>query len=225
MLREKDTGEKKVSYPIREESLGTSKADAFFEASAEYAGKVPGAYNVKDYEALPDDIRVELIDGVFYDMGAPSAIHQMIIGELFVRFTEYIRRRKGDCRVFLSPFDVRLDQDDHTIVEPDLSVFCSRNKVRHNGAFGAPDLVVEVLSPSTRHKDIEIKSIKYENAGVREYWMIDSDNRRVIVYPFEGDGYPRFYSFESKVPVGIWDGNFEIDFAEIAEALSWLPES
>ena len=125
-----------------------------------------GPYTLKDYLELPEDKRVELIDGVFYDMAAPTTIHQSIAGYLHKKFLDHVLEHKGPCFPFISPVDVQLDCDDKTVIQPDVLVVCDRSKYRNGRVFGAPDLVVEVLSPSSRKKDMQIKLAKYYNAGV-----------------------------------------------------------
>lgn len=120
--------------------------------------------------------------------------------------------------------DVQLDCDDKTIVQPDVLLVCDRNKLKNGRVFGVPDLVVEVLSPSTRKKDILIKYGKYLNAGVKEYWIVDPAKKRICVYEFEKDDFPVMYTFDDKVPVGIFEGECEVDFAEIYEYTGFLYE-
>lgn len=186
-----------------------------------------GEYTVDDYLAIPDDIRVELIDGVIYDMGAPRRPHQHILGQLFYEFQTCSNEHGNNCEVLFAPYDVRIDGDDKTMVEPDLMVICpgheyqneytaSDKGLRYNGA---PDLIAEVLSPSTRTKDCTIKLRKYMNAGVREYWIIDIKNRKVIVYCFEDDELPTQYSFDDTIPVGISGGKCSIDFSKVSKRL------
>ena len=110
------------------------------------------------------------------------------------------------------------------MVEPDLIVNCDRDRIRRNGLYGAPDLVIEILSPSTRQKDSIIKTRKYEAAGVREYWIIDPEQHSVAVYYFQNGHFPTFYGFNDKIPVRIRDGKMEIDFAEIYRQVSYLEE-
>ena len=174
-------------------------------------------YTLDDYYALPDERRVELIDGVIYDMAAPSAIHQRILGDLYVLFRECTDKYGMPCEVFLSPFDVRLDKDNYTMVQPDLLAVCGENdeeiEIRYEGA---PDLVVEILSPSSRSKDQVLKLYKYHNAGVREYWIIDPKYKTVTVHRFEDEDYtPQVYKFESQIPVGISQGKCTIDFSRV----------
>ena len=174
-----------------------------------------GTYTVDDYLSLPEDVRVELIDGVFYDMGAPSSLHQIISMQLSVELNLIIRKNKGTCSVFAAPFDVQLDKDDKTMVQPDIMVICKKSGFTKERAIGAPDLVIEILSPSTKNKDMRIKLKKYESAGVREYWIVNPEARVVIVYNFEAENLTGMYTFKDKIPVGIWDGKYAIDFSVI----------
>lgn len=193
----------------------------FGERPIEY-GK-PG-YTLKDYLALPDDQRVELIDGVFYDMAAPTTIHQAIGGAIYKFLLDHVWEHGGACMPLISPVDVQLDCDDKTVVQPDVMIVCDRSKFQNGRVFGAPDMLVEVLSPSTRKKDMQLKAYKYANAGVREYWMVDTKKKVIIVYDFEHEDIPTIYSFEDKVPVLIWDKKCEVDFALIYEKTGFLFE-
>ena len=148
----------------------------------------------------------------------------MIAGFLYNQFFKYVSDRQGSCMPMISPLDVQLDCDDRTMVQPDVVIVCDRDKIIDRCIYGAPDLVIEVLSKSTRKKDTVIKLNKYMNAGVREYWMIDPAYKKVIVYDFERDNYPAIYGFDAKVPVGIWNGDLEIDFAEVYEYVRFLYE-
>lgn len=199
-------------------------ADCVKEEAAVYFTKKQGEYTLEDYRRLPDDVRAELIDGELIFLEAPSFTHQEMITELLVEIKMFIRSHKGTCRVLPSPLDVQLDCDDRTMVQPDVVIVCDRDKIIDRCIYGAPDLVIEVLSKSTRKKDTVIKLNKYMNAGVREYWMIDPAYKKVIVYDFERDNYPAIYGFDAKVPVGIWNGDLEIDFAEVYEYVRFLYE-
>ncbi len=181
-----------------------------------------GKYTVKDYESLPEDQRVELIDGVFYDMAAPSYPHQIIGGSLYAQLLAFRNGRKGPCVPLIAPADVQLDRDEKTIVQPDVMIVCDRSKILRQRVFGAPDFIVEVLSPSTRKKDMNLKMMKYSAAGVREYWLVDPDSRQVVVYDLEHDGIPVIYSFADRVPVLVWGGECSIDFSDAAELLDEL---
>ena len=185
------------------------------EAQSIYNVKRQGAYTLEDYYALPEEQRVELIDGVIYDMSAPTSVHQLLGTEILLVLKDYIRKQHGRCVPIASPIDVQLDCDDKTMVQPDVIVVCDREKIQNRCIYGAPDFVAEVLSESTRKKDLVLKLNKYMTAGVREYWLVDPDRKKVIVYDFEKEDYPMMYGFEARIPVGIFDGECEVDFQEI----------
>ncbi|MBR5337430.1 MAG: Uma2 family endonuclease [Lachnospiraceae bacterium] len=181
-----------------------------------------GNKTLADFEALPEGVRVELIDGRFYDMGEPASVHEMIISELSFHLQYYIKKNNGACRTFTSHEGVRLDRDDKTIVVPDILVVCDRDKITRKWVEGAPDLIMEVVSPGSAKTDILIKLNKYKNAGVREYWVIFPDDMKVIVYDFENDISPVIYSFDDTIPISIWDGACKIDFKEIYKEIEFI---
>ncbi len=185
-----------------------------------------GEYTTDDYYAIPDDVRVELIDGFIYDMGSPNVLHQRVLSCLTYEFSACILEHGKDCEVLSAPMDVRLDKDDRTIVEPDILVVCSPDWSDDGRYYdGAPDLVVEVLSPSTRSKDCTVKLRKYMTAGVREYWIVDPKNEKVMVYVFEQDELPTQYSFEDIIPIAISEGECSIDFSRINHRLKVLSKN
>ena len=197
------------------------------EAAHQYGSrpvKKQGDYTIEDYYNWPEDERIELIDGAIYDIGAPTFAHQDIMIEIAYILKKYIKEKKGKCMVQVAPLDVQLDRDNKTMVQPDVMVICNKDNVTNKNIFGAPDLVMEVLSKSTRKKDMGIKLAKYINANVREYWIVDIEKERVIVYDIEHDIHVTIYTFENKVPVGIWNNECEIDFSEIkAHVREWIP--
>ena len=185
------------------------------------------AYNAKkntldDYYALPDEARVELIDGVFYDMASPTFVHQQILLELALQLKTCISKHRMPCLVCVAPQDVQLDCDPYTMVQPDLFVICDRGKIKTRALYGAPDFVIEILSASTRWRDLTLKLRKYKNAGVREYWIIDPDDEQVVVYYFEEDDLPHITEYRSSVPVRISEGKCEIDFGKIWDEAALL---
>lgn len=196
------------------------------ESVAVYGGKNPGEYTTEDYFALPDEKRVELIDGVLYDMAAPTFMHQTIGTEIFARIRDYIRKKKGKCIPGMSPIDVQLDCDDKTIVQPDVLVICDKNKIVKGRIYGAPDFIAEVLSPSTVKKDTSLKVAKYAQAGVREYWIVDSKRESVIRYTLNDDEYYdiSLYTFKDEVPVHIFQDECKINFKEIYEYIEFMYE-
>ena len=180
-----------------------------------------GSYTTDDYYAIPDELRVELIDGCIYDLGSPNVAHQRIVFNLAKAFDRCTEEQGRECEVLSAPLDVRLDRDDMTMVEPDIIIVCDPGWEGDETYYdGAPELIAEVLSPSTRDRDCTIKLRKYMNAGVKEYWIVDPKNMKVLVYVFEEDPMPTQYSFDDTIPVGISGGKCSIDFSKIKRKLS-----
>ena len=177
-----------------------------------------GSYTLEDYYAFPEERRVELIDGVIYDMAAPTDIHQTVLVRMSAQLIPCVDAHP-DCQIFISPIDVRLDNDDYTMVQPDLIIVCGRKDRDHRRINGAPDFIVEILSPSNRYHDMFRKLNKYRNAGVREYWIVDPEKKRITVYDFENEELPESYTFRDMVPLRISDGQCSVDFVKIEEIL------
>jgi len=161
-------------------------------------------YTAEDYWNLPENQRAELINGKLYDMAPPSRIHQKIVSELHFVFSSHIKSKGGNCDVYPAPFAVNLTADDETYVEPDLSIICDKNKLTDRGCDGAPDFVVEVVSPSSRKMDYSTKNFLYLNAGVREYWIVDPAKERTTIYRYEEDAAPIIIPFDQTIQVGIY---------------------
>jgi Uma2 family endonuclease/transcriptional regulator with XRE-family HTH domain len=176
-------------------------------------GKPQGTFTVADVEKIPEDQRYELIDGVLIKLEAPTFEHQRILAYLMTQLYRFTEDDDCDCVVVCAPFDVQLDRDKKTLVQPDVLVICDEKNVNKKRGVGAPDLCVEILSPSTRSKDQLLKRYKYEKAGVKEFWVIDPEYRRITVYRFDIQE-EKVYSFEDQVPIGICAGKHAIDFAE-----------
>jgi Uma2 family endonuclease len=184
-------------------------------------------YTYADYKKWDDDIRREIIGGRVYMMSAPTAAHQSISVSLSAQFYNYLVGKT--CRVYAAPFDVRLfapcsgedDESDRDIVQPDISIICDEAKRHKEGCAGAPDLVVEILSPSNRSHDMLLKFNKYLDAGVREYWVIDPDDKVLQVHTLIQNGGERSYATavygEGKIKVGIFD-NCYINLDEVFAA-------
>lgn len=162
-------------------------------------------YTIEDIYALPEGQRAELIDGRLYMMTPPNTGHQRILMNLAGEIREYIKKQHGSCEVFPAPFAVFLNKDSHNYVEPDISVICDENKLDDRGCNGAPDWIIEVLSPSTERVDCGIKLFKYRSAGVREYWMINPRLKTINVYDFEHNEKSRQYSFDDDISVCIYE--------------------
>ena len=178
-----------------------------------------GSYTLDDYYALPDERRVELIDGWIYDIAAPSRAHQLILGDLHLQFAACAESHP-ECELYFAPLDVRLDNDNYTMVQPDLLIICDSDDNDKRRINGAPDFVIEILSPSNRYHDMVRKLNKYRHAGVREYWIVDPEKRRICVYDFEHEELPFSYTFKDQVPVIISGGECVIDFSRIEQHLA-----
>lgn len=170
-------------------------------------------YTIEDIYNLPEGKRAELIDGQMYMMAPPSTSHQRISNYISTEINLYIRSQYGKCEVFTAPFAVFLNGGDRNYVEPDISVICDKNKLNDKGCDGAPDWIVEIVSPSSQRMDYMIKLFKYRTAGVREYWIVDKQKNRITVYNFENDEMKE-YTFSDSIKVGIYQG-FEIDFSSM----------
>ena len=179
----------------------------------------PETINLEQYEALPENKRAEVFDGVVYDMASPSQIHQSILLELSTLLNSYVKSRKGDCKVFPAPFDVKLSDHPLTIVQPDIMIVCDKDKLDEKRCNGAPDFIIEIVSPGNPSDDYIRKAYYYNNYGVREYWIVDPKRRMIVINYFEGDLLNIQYSFESTIKVNIYDDLY-INFTDVAGLLN-----
>lgn len=162
-------------------------------------------YTIDDIYSLPDGERAELFDGKIYYMSPPNTKHQRLLMNLTYQISDYIKRNNGECEVFPAPFAVFINKDDtRNYVEPDISVICDNNKITEKGCNGAPDWVIEIVSPSSKSMDYFTKLFKYRTAGVREYWIVDPTKELITVYRFEKELMEQ-YSFEENISVGIYE--------------------
>ena len=171
-------------------------------------------YTIDDIYALPEGQRAELIDGQIYDMAPPSPMHQELVMELSATLRDYIKKNGGPCKVYPAPFAVFLNEDDRNYVEPDISVICDPSKVDNRGYQGAPDFIIEIVSPSSQRMDYLTKLFKYRTAGVHEYWIVNPLQRTVQVYSFEGTEDSIQYSFDDEITVTIY-GDLKICVADL----------
>lgn len=174
-------------------------------------------YTENDYYNLPEDIHAELIDGQIYYHAAPSRIHQKLLMELSATIRNYFKTKGGPCEVYPAPFAVKLfAKDDKTIVEPDISVICDPNKLTDRGCTGAPDWIIEIISPSTSSHDYIRKLNLYADSGVKEYWIVDPERKRIFVYFLENTKFEvETYTFQDKIKVNNYD-DLWIDFKELS---------
>ena len=170
-------------------------------------------HTTEEIYALPEGQRAELIDGQIYYMSPPDTRHQRISSILSRKIGNYIDANKGKCEVFAAPFAVYLDEKTNTYVEPDVSVICDPDKLDDRGCKGAPDWIIEIVSPASRRMDYYTKLFKYRTAGVREYWIVDPLKEQIMVYDFENEDTEQ-YTFQDSIKVGIYE-DLRIDFSEM----------
>lgn len=179
-------------------------------------------YTYSEYLKWQFDEFVELIRGKVYPMSAPVSQHQRIIGNLHLDFGNHLRGKS--CQVFLAPFNVRLPTyneqgelvtDTDTVVQPDICVICDPGKIDRRGCNGVPDMIIEVLSPSTAKKDLNEKFNLYQEVGVKEYWVVFPDAEEISVYLLKGDKYELVdqYEEDDQVPVNTLSG-LVVDLAD-----------
>ena len=163
------------------------------------------SYTIEDIYALPEGERAELIDGKIYYMVPPSTRHQRLVHFFDREIGNYIQSHEGECEVLPAPFAVFLNKDNKNYVEPDISIICDKDKITDKGCHGAPDWVIEIISPGNKEMDYFKKLFKYQAAGVREYWIVDPIKEMVMVYRFDKETMEE-YSFGEDIPVGIYEG-------------------
>lgn len=161
-------------------------------------------YTAEYLDALPEDVRAEVIDGQIFYFAAPTTEHQEISSELFFELKAYVKKKRGDCKALYAPVAVRLDCDNKTSLEPDIIVVCDKDKLHKDACYGAPDLVIEVTSRSTRKRDYGLKMKKYRAAGVREYWIVEPERQTVWVSCFEDEEQSCLYSFDDEIAFRIF---------------------
>lgn len=147
-------------------------------------------------------------------MDTPTTIHQDLLMQIAIEISLYIRENKGKCKVLPAPFGVHIKKDNCNYVEPDISVICDRDKLDEKSCLGAPDWVIEIVSPSSVKMDYERKKVLYREAGVREYWIVDPDKETVTVYDFGNDVKMARYPFSERIKVGIYE-DFYLHFSEM----------
>lgn len=163
-------------------------------------------YTITDIEALPENVRAELIDGeLFVKMNTPETIHQDILMGLSFQVELYIQKKKGKCHVFPAPFGVQIKKNIYNYVEPDITLICDDEKLHSRGCYGEPDFVIEIVSPSNRKMDYVRKLALYREAGVREYWIVDPKHAYVTVYDLESGTEPTLHPFSERIRVGVYD--------------------
>ncbi len=180
-------------------------------------------YSYADYLTWKFQERVELFKGWLARMGAPSSTHQHISSELHFQLRGFLK--KGPCRVYAAPFDVRLpdslkstaDETIYTVVQPDLCVICDPAKIDKRGCLGAPDWIIEILSPGNNKNEIQAKFRLYEEAGVQEYWIVQPGDQTTLVFDLKAEeGYRlrMVYANDDQIPCGLFP-DLKVDMTEV----------
>ena len=170
-------------------------------------------YTVEDIYALPEGTRAELIDGQIYYMAPLVRRHQNLLFSISRVIADYIDQKGGSCEVDIAPFAVFLNENDKNYVEPDISVICDTSKLNDRGCNGAPDWIIEIVSPASRKMDYFTKLFKYRTAGVREYWIVDPLKNLILIYNFDTSDSEQ-YIFADTVKAGIYEDLY-LDFSRI----------
>lgn len=210
------------NYPLPEEIEKQEDSNNVQEPAVAY-----GRYSYADYLTWMDDKRRELYNGIVYELfSAPNSFHARLTSNIMMLLGWFVKKRKRKCQIFHAPFDVRLpkgkETDDDkifTVVQPDICVICDPAKIDFKGCLGAPDLIVEVQSPSTAKRDMDEKFHLYEEAGVREYWIVFPKQNAITVFLLQENGKfdnGTVYECEGKIPVHIFNG-LEIPLQELFE--------
>ena len=172
-------------------------------------------YTFADALSWEQGQHIEIIHGEVFLMATPSRIHQTILMELSGTIRDYLKSKSGPCRVYPAPFAVKLRENRKTIVEPDISVICDKNKLTDRGCTGAPDWIIEIVSPSNSSHDYIRKLNLYADASVREYWIVDPVSKKIFVYYLEQEDFKAdSYTLQDKVRVNIYN-DLWINFAEL----------
>ena len=179
-------------------------------------------FSYADYLSWPDDEKLEIIEGVAYGMSPePAREHQRVSAIIFAKIYNFLSGK--ECEVYFAPFDVRLaetedavDEEIETVVQPDIIVVCDQNKLDKRGCLGAPDITVEILSPSTSYKDQTEKLLLYEKHCVKEYWIVNPDAKYVMIYHLEGVKYgkPEYLTANDTFESMVLDG-LKMDLSEV----------
>ncbi|MBQ8568986.1 MAG: Uma2 family endonuclease [Oscillospiraceae bacterium] len=165
-------------------------------------------YTADEFYKLEFEQPCELINGIITNMSpSPNIIHQSISGEMYYTVKHYIKNNKGKCKVFEAPTDVQLNND--TVVLHDIFVACKPENFDEQKYNGAPDWIIEIVSPYNPERDYKDKMLLYKNAGVREYWIIDPADNKVIVYLYGKTNIIEFYSFDDEIMVDLYKNNTE----------------
>jgi len=221
-----NTTEKKKQKVQYEELLKEEKTLKVEEPALTFPAK---RYSYADYLTWTDEVMREIIDGVVYLFSAPVRKHAKAVSNFLRESFMFLEKRKSKCEIYTAPFDVRFPKNGETaddkifnVVQPDICVICDPSKLDDGGCLGAPDLIVEVISPSTSKRDLDFKFSLYEESGVKEYWVVYPNDKAVNVFILQPNGkYDKGKTYEviynnTQVPVKTLKG-LVIDLNELFE--------
>lgn len=202
---------------------GDSVDASEFSGSEEIISYIPGwkkqgQFTVKDIENIPEEHKVELINGVIRMMSQPSIRHQMAASFFNVEIGMFIKKNKGKCSVIQAPALIFDNKDiSNTYLVPDVAMVCDKNNIGKNGIINFADLIIEIVSPGVKNRshDYKTKMSIYVKAGVKEYWIVDIEKQRVTIIAEKDEYMPTIYGFDSKIPVRIYDGKLVIDMKDL----------
>lgn len=192
--------------------------DEIMRMNAELA--VRRDFTMEDIENLPEGVRAELIDGQIFYFASPKIIHQRLARNLSYKIQSHILDNNGKCEMFFAPVAVKLVEDNKNYLEPDIIVVCESDKIQADGCHGAPDLVIEIVSKSTRKRDYGIKVLKYRTAGVKEYWVVDPVKETVMVWWFEDESKNCLYGMRDEIEFHLFPGLK----VQLMEAENWMDD-
>ena len=224
--KKEDDFDKVYAAWLEDISFGAKEPEAIYLTKNDFDNP-SRRFSYADYLRIPESNHIlEILNGILSLFAAPTTVHAHITTILSYHFVNFVKKKKGKCRVFHNPFSVRLSLDGATdddkifnVVQPDICVICEPSKLDSQGCFGPPDLIVEVLSPSNRKRGLIEKFNLYEGAGVKEYWVVDPKAKALTVFLLQPDGRynsETVYKCNQKAPVHIFNG-LEIDLNELFE--------
>lgn len=163
----------------------------------------------------------ETYEGSNYVIEQPSCIHQLLVGEIYRQLQNYLTSENKGIAL-LAPVKVWLDTQGHTVLQPDICIVKNRNGLRKDGIHDVPDMVIEVVSTESKQRDSYLKMAKYQEAGVEEYWIVDPDSKKVVVYKFVQDICPRIYTFTEDIPVSVFQNEVSVNLYKVSEFIHFI---
>jgi len=217
LVRLADSMDRRITIDFENRSIRRDVPCNLAAAPFLNASRYQGEFTIQDIMCIPEDVKVELLEGCIFDLAQPSVNHQMIAAFIFNTIFNHIKDNNGACKT-LYEVGVTFEEDENDYLVPDIVVVCNPEKIEENHILGAPDFVIEIASKSDYRRDYGIKQKIYMEKGVREYWIIDPMKKCVVVYYYEEDCIPRVFTFDDVVPVEIFGGRLMVCLSEFNES-------